>query len=110
VTVSELARRVLATAALSRAEDRVLLELHRALLGTLLTDLGPVREVARRNLERMRSTVRGSQAKAWLQEWSDLLDEAGPRLVEVFLGEDEHSIDPAIPPATSAHTDVRSNQ
>jgi len=69
------------------------LELHRTLLGKLLTDLGPARDVARRNLDRMRRSARGSQARAWLDEWSELLDEAGPRLVDAFLGEDEHSID-----------------
>lgn len=93
VTVSELARRVLTTTAEARPENAVQLELHRTLLGKLLTDLGPARAIARRNLERMRDSVRGAQARSWLDEWSELVDEAGPRLVDVFLGEDERSID-----------------
>jgi len=93
VTVSELARRVLTNDAEARPENRVQLELHRTLLGKLLTDLGPAREVAQRNIERMRDSVRGAQAQSWLNEWAELVDEAGPRLVDVFIGEDERSID-----------------
>jgi hypothetical protein len=69
------------------------LELHRTLLSKLLGDLGPARDVARANLDRMRSSVRGAQAQAWLDEWSQLIDNPGPRLIDVFLGEDEHSTD-----------------
>jgi plasmid stability protein len=94
VTVSELARQILGAAATeTRPENRVQLELHRALLGKLLGDLGPVRELARANLDRMRASVRGAQAQAWLDEWAELVDDPGPRLIDVFLGEDEHSID-----------------
>jgi hypothetical protein len=78
--VSELARHVLSDVANDRPDNRVRLELHRALLGTLLTDLGPVRERAHRSIEQMRASVRGPQAQAWLDEWSELVDEAGPRL------------------------------
>jgi hypothetical protein len=94
VTVSELARQILASAATeARPENRVQLELHRALLGKLLGDLGLAREIAYVNLDRMRSSVRGAQAQGWLDEWAELIDDPGPRLIDVFLGEDEHSTD-----------------
>ena len=93
VTVSELARRVLSTAAEVRPENRVQLELHRVVLGKLLVDPDHVRELARRNIERMRSSVRGSQAQGWLDEWAELIEHPGPRLVEAFLGEDVHAVD-----------------
>jgi hypothetical protein len=41
----------------------------------------------------MRESVRGGQAQAWPDEWEQLIEHPGPCLVEVFLGEDEHSID-----------------
>jgi plasmid stability protein len=94
-SVSDLARHVL-TAAVGgqpRPENRVQLELHRALLGKLIGDLGVVRERAHRNIERMRSVARGPQAQGWLDEWSELVDGPPVQLIEVFLGEDEHSID-----------------
>lgn len=69
------------------------LELHRTLLAKLLGDLTLVREVARRNIERMRSSVRGPQAQDWLDEWQRLLDHPGPDLIDAFLGTDEHSVD-----------------
>jgi hypothetical protein len=93
VTVSELARRVLSDVAEDRPDNRVQLELHKAVLGKLLGDPGSAREIAHRNLQRMRTTVRGEQARGWLDEWEQLITDPGPRLVEVFLGEDEHSID-----------------
>lgn len=93
VTVSELARRVLSAAAEDRPETRVQLELHRTVLGKLLADPEPVRQIAQRNLERMRGSVRGPQAQGWLDEWAELLKHPGSRLVEALLGEDEHSID-----------------
>jgi hypothetical protein len=93
VTVSELARRILGDAAEQRTENRVQLELHKALLAKLVGDLGPVRGIARRNIERMRKTVRGPQAHGWLDEWEQLIHDAGPRLVDALVGEDEHSVD-----------------
>jgi hypothetical protein len=76
-----------------RREELVQFELHRALLGKLIGDFDGVRKIARRNLARSRSTVRGDQARAWLDEWSDLLDGPPERLVDLLLGTDEHSID-----------------
>lgn len=37
--------------------------------------------------------MRGDLAQQWLDEWEALLDGPPERLVHVFLGEDEHSID-----------------
>jgi hypothetical protein len=93
VTVSEYARRVLAGAAEERPENRVQVELHRTLLAKLLGDLGPVRDIARRNIAKMRKSVRGPQAQEWLDEWTELIEDPGPRLIDVFLNGDEHSID-----------------
>jgi hypothetical protein len=62
-------------------------------LAKLLGGLGPAQEIARANLSRMRRSVRGAQAQAWLDEWAELIDDPGPRLIDVFLGEDEHSTD-----------------
>jgi hypothetical protein len=93
-TVSEFARGALERALRPRRrEELVQFELHRALLGKLIGDFDGVRKIARRNLARSRSTVRGDQARAWLDEWSDLLDGPPERLVDVLLGADEHSID-----------------
>ena len=63
------------------------------LLGKLVGDLGEVRELADRNIERMRARAHGTQAQDWLDEWSGLVDGPPARLIDVFLGEDEHSID-----------------
>jgi plasmid stability protein len=94
-SISDLARHTLAAAVSGqlRPENRVQLELHREVLGKLIGDLGPVRVRAHRNIDRMRTTARGSQAQRWLDEWSELVDGPPARLIEVFLGEDEHSID-----------------
>lgn len=94
-SVSDLARQLL-TAAVEpqlRPENRVQIELHRALLGKLMGDLGEVRELAHRNIERLRGRAHGTQAQGWLDEWSALVDGPPARLIDVFLGEDEHSID-----------------
>ncbi len=93
VTVSELARRVLTGVVQDRPEVKVQLELHRVLLGKLIADHGPMLDKACHNIERMRSLVRGPQAHDWLDEWSELITHPGPSLIDVFLGEDEHSID-----------------
>jgi hypothetical protein len=93
-TVSEIAREALERALRpQRREERVQVELHRALLGKLITDVDRMRKVAHRNLAKSRSVVRGEQARGWLDEWDALVDGPPERLVEVFLGEDEHSID-----------------
>jgi hypothetical protein len=93
-TVSEIARAALERALRpQRREERVQIELHRALLSKLISDPERVRDLARRNITRSRSMVRGDQAREWLDEWQALVDGTPERLVEVFLGEDEYSID-----------------
>jgi hypothetical protein len=100
ISVSSFAREALqerlrTTAAVAqRPEERVQLELHRALLAKLVTaGLSEVRPLALANLARAREVVRGRQAKSWLDEWQDILANSPERLVEVLLGTDEHSID-----------------
>lgn len=93
MTVSELARELLSEAVGIRPEERVQLELHRTLLAKLLGDLGEARSVAHRNIDRMRTAVRGEQAQAWLDEWAELVDHPGPALIDAFVDTDEHSID-----------------
>jgi hypothetical protein len=93
-TVSEIAREALERALRShRREERVQLELHRALLSKLISDFDGMRRLAHRNIAKSRRLVRGDQAQRWLDEWAALVDGPPQRLVEVFLGEDEHSID-----------------
>lgn len=95
-TVSELARQLLSDAFGSelRPENQVQLELHRALLAKLVVGgVDGVRDLVQHNIASMRGQVRGSQAQTWLDEWADLIDGSPRRLVEVLLGEDEHSID-----------------
>lgn len=93
-TVSEIAREALERALRpQRREERVQLELHRALLSKLISDYEGVRALAMRNLARSRNVVRGDQAVGWLDEWKALLGGPPERLVDVLLGEDEHSVD-----------------
>jgi hypothetical protein len=93
-TFSEIAREALEHALRpQRREERVQLELHRALLGKLISDVDGMRSLARRNIAESRKLVRGDQAHAWLDEWAALVDGPPQLLVEVFLGNDEHSID-----------------
>ena len=93
-TVSEIAREALEVALRPRRrEERVQLELHRALLGKLISDYATVRSVAARNLVKARAVVRGEQAAGWLDAWQSLLDGPPELLVDVLLGEDERSVD-----------------
>ncbi|HYT89089.1 MAG TPA: hypothetical protein VEL76_10305 [Gemmataceae bacterium] len=93
-TVSEIAREALEQALRpQRREERVQIELHRVLLGKLISDFGGMRKLAHRNIAKSRPLVRGDQARAWLDEWAALVDGPPERLVEVFLGDDEYSID-----------------
>jgi hypothetical protein len=93
-TVSEIAREALEVALRpQRREERVQLELHRALLGKLISGYEGVRALAMRNLAKSRAVARGDQAVGWLDEWQALLDGPPEQLVDVFLGGDEHSVD-----------------
>ncbi len=93
-TVSETARGALTKELQpNRREQRVQLALHRTLLGKLIDDHDVVRALAVRNVAKSRSVVRGDEAHSWLDEWEALLDGPPGPLVDVLLGEDEHSID-----------------
>jgi hypothetical protein len=76
-----------------RPEVAVQIELHRALLAKLIGDLGTLRELAHRNIDRMRAVARSVPAQKLLDEWVDILDGPPDRLIEVFLEANEHSID-----------------
>lgn len=94
ITVSEIVREALERALRPRRrEERVQLELHRTLLGKLISDYQGVRALAMRNLTKSRTVVRGDQALGWLDEWQALLDGPPGQLVDVLLGNDEHSMD-----------------
>jgi len=93
-TVSEIVRDALEQALRPRRrEERVQLELHRALLANLITDPERVRALAQRNLAKSRTLVRGDQARGWLDEWRRLLDGPPEQLIDVLLAESEHAID-----------------
>jgi transcriptional regulator with XRE-family HTH domain len=78
---------------LERREERVSLEMHRAVARRLRTDGAAVREKARANLPQVRSSVRGSQAQAWVREWGEALDGPTGDLVDLLVRQDEHGID-----------------
>jgi hypothetical protein len=93
-TVSEVARKALERELRpQRREVRAQLELHRALLGKLIEDRDLIRRLAHRNITKSRSLVRGHEAQGWLDEWKTLVDGPPEDLVDILLGEDEHSID-----------------
>jgi transcriptional regulator with XRE-family HTH domain len=79
---------------LERREERVALELHRAVAKKLLDDPHAVLRLVPANLDRLRGQVRGVSAESWLDEWSELAH-AGSigGLVDVMLGTDRRSID-----------------
>jgi transcriptional regulator with XRE-family HTH domain len=78
---------------LKRREERVSLELHRAVVRRLRTDSQGVREVARANLPLLRQNVRGEQAHGWLDEWERALDGSTEGLVHLCLRQDERGVD-----------------
>jgi hypothetical protein len=77
----------------TRREERVQLELHKAVVGHLLTDLEGVRAQARTNLDRGGSAVHGATGRAWLAQWRTLLDGDPAEMLQVMLREDEYGID-----------------
>jgi transcriptional regulator with XRE-family HTH domain len=78
---------------LERREDRVALELHRAVAKKLLDDPESVLRVVPENLGRLRHTSQGTAAKSWLDEWQELTQTKSiGRLVDVMLGTDSRSI------------------
>lgn len=78
---------------LERREERVSLELHRAVVRHLRADDGRVREIARSNLPLLRRNVRGDQANGWLDEWERALGGPTTDLIALCLREDEHGVD-----------------
>ena len=80
-------------ARLERREDRVSLELHRAVAIKLMNDPDAVLRGVPRNLERLRSRVQGASAASWLDEWAEL-GQTGDLggFVNVMLGTDQRSV------------------
>jgi transcriptional regulator with XRE-family HTH domain len=79
---------------LERREERVALELHRAVARKLVDDPQAVFKVMSENIERLRGQVRGESALSGLDEWAELgeLRSVGG-LIDVMLGTDRRSID-----------------
>lgn len=78
---------------LTRREERVALELHRAIARRLVTDPDAVIDRARKNLPHLRNAVRGHLALAWVDEWEAALDGPVESLIELMLRQDDHSVD-----------------
>jgi transcriptional regulator with XRE-family HTH domain len=57
---------------LERREERVALELHRAVAKKLLDDPQAVLAVIPQNVARLRGQVQGEGAHSWLDEWAEL--------------------------------------
>ncbi len=79
--------------ALERREEKISLELHRAVARRLRHDGPSVRAKARANLPRIESKVHGRQAVDWVRQWRDALDGPTHELVDLLVREDEHGID-----------------
>jgi transcriptional regulator with XRE-family HTH domain len=78
---------------LERREQRLGLELHRAVAGKLVADPERVLDAARGRLSRARATVRGG-AVGWVDEWARMIDDHDlGALVSVMLGTTQHDID-----------------
>jgi transcriptional regulator with XRE-family HTH domain len=78
---------------LERREDRVTLELHRAVAAKLVWKSSDVMSVVDANLEQLRTRVRGTSALADIAEWERLAN--GKRigaLIDRMLGSDSRSI------------------
>lgn len=78
---------------LARREDRVALELHRAVAVKLIDRPEDVLAVVPDNLRRIRDRVRGAAARSWADEWERLTtsDRLGP-LIDAMLGCDRRSV------------------
>lgn len=81
------------TGKLERREDRVTLELHRAIAQHLVGSPMTVLQTAAENIAALRLRVRGAEAQSWLDEWQHLIENAQVgALVDVLLGTDTRSI------------------
>ncbi|GAA4623117.1 helix-turn-helix domain-containing protein [Cellulomonas oligotrophica] len=82
-----------AAAVLPRREERVSLELHRAVARKMRRDPAEVRAKALANLPKVRENVRGTQAAGWVDEWERALRTSTRAVLELALAQDEHGID-----------------
>jgi hypothetical protein len=79
---------------LERREERVALELHRAVAQKLIDDPNRVLDFVPGNVARLAERVRGDVGHSWLAEWSELAEVGSiGGLVDVMLGTDRRSID-----------------
>lgn len=78
----------LSTSRLERREDRVALELHRAIAKKLIDDPIGTRAVVPRNIERLRERVQGAEMERVLDHWQELgsAQNIGP-LIDAMLGD-----------------------
>lgn len=78
---------------LERREERVSLELHRAVAKKMLDDPEAVLRVIPSNIDRLRQRIRGISAESCLDEWSELAQVRSlGGLVDMMLGTDQRSI------------------
>lgn len=78
---------------LDRREQRLGRELHRKVAGHLIDDPRRILDLARERIPLLRTSVRGG-AVSWVDEWERLIDQEDiGRLVDTFLGVDQHDID-----------------
>jgi len=79
---------------LERREDRVALELHRAVVRQLRKDPSGVRAIALSNIEGLARRVRGDLAQAWVRRWRELLEsDDDAALIDQCLALDERGHD-----------------
>jgi hypothetical protein len=78
---------------LERPEERVQLELHRAVVRRLRADPDAVRAKARANLDTVRRNVTGPRAHEWVNDWAMALDGPLPALIDLCLRQDERGVD-----------------
>ena len=77
----------------ARREERFPYELHVMLGMRLHEEPLRLRNLARSNLERMRSTPRAAVAERWLEEWDELLELPDESLEKAMLANDEKGRD-----------------
>lgn len=66
---------------------------HQAVAAKLLTDADPVIDLARTNLERLRSNDPGGRGRRWLDEWDRLIGQPVDELVTAMLSGTPAAID-----------------
>lgn len=75
-------------------EERVSLELHRAVVGKLMVDPDAVLDLVPANVEKMRPHVRGDEPAQWLDRWKTLAERRDiPGLVHVMLDPTQDGVD-----------------